>query len=99
MRRTTKRLILSPPTTVLLLTLAYPERAGEHKRLITENLTIVPERARTSNLWLRRPTLCPIELRGLKPQIVMTPTLYQGGSVMQASVTPQRSRVEALETC
>ena len=28
--------------------------------------TDIPERIRTSNLWLRRPTLYPIELRGRK---------------------------------
>jgi len=32
---------------------------------IAEALTSVPDQSRTDNLWLRRPTLYPIELRGL----------------------------------
>ena len=48
------------------------------KCLSSRYFLTIPERIRTSNLWLRRPTLCPIELRGRKhisPSIADTSTI------------------------
>ena len=42
------------------------KKAAKHKCLTTKDLLIIPGATRTHNLWLRRPTLYPIELRGQK---------------------------------
>ena len=38
---------------------------ARHKSLMAKDLLNIPGATRTHNLWLRRPTLYPIELRGL----------------------------------
>ncbi len=47
--------------------LALDKYTASHKSSTDQGLLNIPGRIRTFNLWLRRPTLYPIELRGRDP--------------------------------